>query len=191
MALTGSNSRGPGAADACHERTASATPLSRIRTAFTVGPRNRSTSAAEATSAPMKSLSGPRIAPSPKMFFSLRSLAAAGAKPTRSFSRPSSAFNFALSAVYSSSARSSSDRAALSRSRAWCCASLALSAAAVVSAPREAAIRQGWDEIIGSQGAFVGMTTFGASAPAKELYKHFGITAEKVAEAALSKLQSK
>jgi transketolase len=55
----------------------------------------------------------------------------------------------------------------------------------------EAAIRQGWDEIIGSEGAFVGMTTFGASAPAKELYKHFGITAEKVAEAALSKLQSK
>jgi len=52
----------------------------------------------------------------------------------------------------------------------------------------EAAIRQGWDEIIGSEGAFVGMTGFGASAPAKELYKQFGITAEKVAEAALSKL---
>ena len=40
-------------------------------------------------------------------------------------------------------------------------------------------------------GAFVGMTTFGASAPAKELYSHFGITAEKVAEAALSQLKSK
>jgi transketolase len=52
----------------------------------------------------------------------------------------------------------------------------------------EAAVRQGWDEIIGSDGAFVGMTTFGASAPFKELYAHFGITAEKVAEAALSKL---
>jgi transketolase len=52
----------------------------------------------------------------------------------------------------------------------------------------EAAVRQGWDEIIGADGAFVGMTTFGASAPAKELYSHFGITAEKVAEAALSKL---
>jgi transketolase len=52
----------------------------------------------------------------------------------------------------------------------------------------EAAIRQGWDEIIGSDGAFVGMTTFGASAPYKELYRHFGITAEAVAEAALSKL---
>jgi len=53
----------------------------------------------------------------------------------------------------------------------------------------EAAIRQGWDEIIGSDGAFVGMTTFGASGPAKDLYRHFGITAEKVAQAALSKLK--
>ena len=52
----------------------------------------------------------------------------------------------------------------------------------------EAAVRQGWDAIIGSDGVFVGMTGFGASAPYKELYKHFGITAEKVAEAALSKL---
>ena len=32
------------------------------------------------------------------------------------------------------------------------------------------------------------MTGFGASAPYKDLYKHFGITAEAVAEAALSKL---
>jgi transketolase len=54
----------------------------------------------------------------------------------------------------------------------------------------EAAIRQGWDEIIGSDGGFVGMTTFGASAPAKDLYNHFGITAAKVAEAALSKLST-
>src|SRR6266508_698187 len=52
----------------------------------------------------------------------------------------------------------------------------------------EAAVRQGWDAIIGSDGAFVGMTGFGASAPHKELYKHFGITPEAVAEAALSKL---
>jgi transketolase len=53
----------------------------------------------------------------------------------------------------------------------------------------EAALRQGWDEIIGSDGAFVGMTTFGASAPARDLYAHFGITAEKVAAAALDKLK--
>ena len=52
----------------------------------------------------------------------------------------------------------------------------------------EAAVRQGWDQIIGSDGAFVGMTGFGGSAPAKDLYKHFGITPEKVAEAALAKL---
>ena len=52
----------------------------------------------------------------------------------------------------------------------------------------EAAVRQGWDAIIGSDGVFVGMTGFGASAPYKDLYRHFGITAEKVAEAALSKL---
>jgi transketolase len=48
----------------------------------------------------------------------------------------------------------------------------------------EAAIRQGWDAIIGSDGAFVGMTGFGASAPAKDLYRHFGITPERVAETA-------
>ena len=52
----------------------------------------------------------------------------------------------------------------------------------------EAAVRQGWDAIIGSAGAFVGMSSFGASAPYKDLYKHFGITAEAVAKAALDKL---
>src|SRR5262245_48605679 len=59
---------------------------------------------------------------------------------------------------------------------------------AAVKVAVEAAVRQGWDEIIGSDGVFVGMTSFGASAPAKELYKHFGITPEKVAAAALSRL---
>jgi len=53
----------------------------------------------------------------------------------------------------------------------------------------EAAVRQGWDAIIGSEGAFVGMSTFGSSAPYKDLYQHFGITAEAVAAAALGKLQ--
>jgi transketolase len=51
----------------------------------------------------------------------------------------------------------------------------------------EAGIRQGWDTIIGS-GAFVGMSSFGASAPFKELYNHFRITRQAVADAALSKL---
>jgi transketolase len=52
----------------------------------------------------------------------------------------------------------------------------------------EAGVRQGWDEIIGSDGVFVGMTGFGASAPYKDLYKSFGITPEAVAAAALKKL---
>jgi len=52
----------------------------------------------------------------------------------------------------------------------------------------EAGIRQGWDAVIGTDGAFVGMSSFGASAPYQELYRHFGITPEKVAEAALAKL---
>ncbi len=52
----------------------------------------------------------------------------------------------------------------------------------------EAGVRQGWDAIIGNDGAFVGMNSFGASAPFKELYKKFGITAEAVADAAIKKL---
>jgi transketolase len=56
------------------------------------------------------------------------------------------------------------------------------------ASPIQAAIRQGWDAIIGD-GPFVGMTSFGASAPYKDLYKHFGITAEAVAQAALAKLK--
>jgi transketolase len=42
----------------------------------------------------------------------------------------------------------------------------------------------GWERWLGSKGAFVGMKGFGASAKAPELYKHFGITAEAIAEAA-------
>ena len=52
----------------------------------------------------------------------------------------------------------------------------------------EAGVRQGWDTIIGTDGGFVGMSGFGASAPYKDLYKHFGITPEAVAEAALRRL---
>jgi len=52
----------------------------------------------------------------------------------------------------------------------------------------EAGIRQGWDAIIGSDGLFIGMSGFGASGPYQDLYKHFGITPEKVAEAALGRL---
>ncbi|MEF3364997.1 transketolase [Methylocystis sp. 9N] len=55
------------------------------------------------------------------------------------------------------------------------------------AAPRvavEAAVRLGWDRWIGERGAFIGMSGFGASAPAAELYNHFGITAKAVAETA-------
>ncbi|MBW8816393.1 MAG: transketolase [Caulobacterales bacterium] len=52
----------------------------------------------------------------------------------------------------------------------------------------EAGVRQGWDRFIGSDGAFVGMTGFGASGTDKALYAHFGITPEGVAAAAKAKL---
>jgi transketolase len=54
----------------------------------------------------------------------------------------------------------------------------------------EAAIRQGWDAVIGSDGLFVGMSGFGASGPYKDLYRHFGITPERVADAAFTKLSA-
>ncbi|HPF23819.1 MAG TPA: transketolase C-terminal domain-containing protein, partial [Hyphomonas sp.] len=52
------------------------------------------------------------------------------------------------------------------------------------TAPRvavEAGVRFGWDRWIGEDGGFVGMNSFGASAPYQKLYEHFGITAEAVA----------
>ena len=52
----------------------------------------------------------------------------------------------------------------------------------------EAAVRWGWDAVIGQDGEFVGMHGFGASAPAKDLYKHFGITSEAAVNAALKRL---
>jgi transketolase len=55
------------------------------------------------------------------------------------------------------------------------------------SAPRvgiEAGVRFGWDRWIGSEGAFIGMRGFGASAPAPVLYRYFGITPKAVADAA-------
>jgi len=52
----------------------------------------------------------------------------------------------------------------------------------------EAAVRFGWDKYLGPDGGFVGMTGFGASAPASDLYKHFGITAENVVAEATRRL---
>jgi transketolase len=48
----------------------------------------------------------------------------------------------------------------------------------------EAASPFGWDRWIGPDGGFVGMHTFGESGPAKDVYAHFGITAERVTELA-------
>jgi transketolase len=53
----------------------------------------------------------------------------------------------------------------------------------------EAAIRMGWDAVIGADGIFVGMEGFGASGPAKEVYAHFGITARRIAELALERVK--
>ncbi|WP_315797023.1 transketolase [Bradyrhizobium sp. SZCCHNRI3043] len=52
----------------------------------------------------------------------------------------------------------------------------------------EAAVRWGWDAVIGQDGIFIGMHSFGESGPAKELYKHFGITAEAAVAAAVQRL---
>jgi transketolase len=46
----------------------------------------------------------------------------------------------------------------------------------------EAAVRLGWDRWIGPDGAFIGMSSFGASGPGEALFQHFGITAEAVVE---------
>ncbi|WP_425410151.1 transketolase [Hyphococcus sp.] len=45
----------------------------------------------------------------------------------------------------------------------------------------EAALRQGWDAFLRPEDSFIGMSGFGASAPASDLFKHFGVTAEAVA----------
>nr|WP_316627383.1 transketolase [uncultured Brevundimonas sp.] len=52
----------------------------------------------------------------------------------------------------------------------------------------EAAIKQGWERFIGEDGAFIGMTGFGASAPAEILYEKFGITTDAVVAAVKARL---
>ena len=52
----------------------------------------------------------------------------------------------------------------------------------------EAACQFGWERYIGTDGIFVGMNGFGASAPAEDLYKYFGITADAVVEKVQKKL---
>ena len=52
----------------------------------------------------------------------------------------------------------------------------------------EAGVRQGWDQLIGSDGTFIGMKSFGESGPYKKVYEHFGITAQAVVAAAEHRL---
>jgi len=61
------------------------------------------------------------------------------------------------------------------------------------SAPRiavEAAVAQGWHEWLRQRDTFIGMSSFGASAPAAKLFEHFGITAARIAEKALSAVKT-
>ena len=53
----------------------------------------------------------------------------------------------------------------------------------------EAGVRYGWGAYVGVEGDFLGMRSFGASAPAGDLYKHFGITAEELAKLAQERLE--
>ncbi|MGI9380552.1 MAG: transketolase-like TK C-terminal-containing protein [Methyloligellaceae bacterium] len=46
----------------------------------------------------------------------------------------------------------------------------------------EAAIDQGWSKWLGQQGSFVGMSSFGASAPAGALFEHFNITVTEIVD---------
>ena len=62
---------------------------------------------------------------------------------------------------------------------------------AAVKVAVEAGVREGWDRYIGPDGIFIGMKSFGASAPYKDVYKHFGITAEAAADAAKKALKGK
>lgn len=53
----------------------------------------------------------------------------------------------------------------------------------------EAGVKQGWEGFVGPHGIFVGMDSFGASAPIKDLYEKFGITSDNVVSKVLKKLQ--
>jgi transketolase len=62
------------------------------------------------------------------------------------------------------------------------------------TAPRvavEAAVRQGWDIVLGPEDGFIGMSSFGASAPGGDLFKKFGITVEAIINDVRARLVSK
>lgn len=55
----------------------------------------------------------------------------------------------------------------------------------------EAGVRLGWDSLIGAHSTFIGMNSFGDSAPAEQLFEHFGITTQAIVDAANTKLTKK
>ena len=59
---------------------------------------------------------------------------------------------------------------------------------ATIKVAIEAGVVTGWERYLGSDGIFIGMSSFGRSAPASELYEHFGITPAKVVEAVKTRL---
>ena len=52
----------------------------------------------------------------------------------------------------------------------------------------EAASSFGWHKIIGCDGLFFGMDSFGASAPAADLYKNFGLTEKNITQSILENI---
>ena len=52
----------------------------------------------------------------------------------------------------------------------------------------EAGVSQGWDKILRDNGIFIGMSTFGASGPYKDLYKNFNITKERIIDVILNSI---
>ena len=53
----------------------------------------------------------------------------------------------------------------------------------------EAGVEMGWHKWLGEKGVFIGMSTFGASAPAKVCFEKFGITVERIVEAAKKSIE--
>jgi transketolase len=64
----------------------------------------------------------------------------------------------------------------------------AIIGSAPIKVAMEAAVRWGWDAVIGHDGIFIGMHSFGASAPLNKIFKHFNITAEAAVNAVLERV---
>ena len=63
-----------------------------------------------------------------------------------------------------------------------------LPAAVTARVAVEAGVTDYWRKYVGLDGKVIGLDTFGESAPADQVYKHFGITAENVVKAVESLL---